>query len=424
MSHVFSSDRKIKINKIIQIIQKSSNTILLTSTQSLHTRLAAILMSGYSSDGVISIKSSSDHFFDGDCKSELPFSWGDEDTKLDGSEGTEHAERFLENQEIDAESDTDPALRGMGFIFIAYPADRFATEEARQAGLKLKIKLPAQSARKALVQAKDQVEADTKKSVHEDETSEESESECPAGSPQKLPWCKEKIKSKPKRKHARKHSQLTSGGEDMEESSEEEMTGVAQSPSHGHPQARRSHGSRKEPSEDPVAVPKKRSRPRKIREETPLSHTSLNVPVYVEIAVPPKLKLGRTHKGNKMEKQEPRMEGPFTLTRRMTWKAFLTAISDTVDEDLENLLIEDMKWGLQKKIRYPLASHAGYMAMLKQITAQRVPSAMIIMVYLPIPRVPKRKRQRQDQDEDEDQDVDQDNSRWGQKVGYDLWHGC
>jgi hypothetical protein len=71
-------------------------------------------MSGYSLDGVISIKSSSDHFFDGDCKSESPFSWGDEDTKLDGPESTEHAERFLENQEIDAESDTDPALRGMG----------------------------------------------------------------------------------------------------------------------------------------------------------------------------------------------------------------------------------------------------------------------------------------------------------------------
>ena len=44
---------------------------------------------------------------------------------------------------------------------------------------------------------------------------------------------------------------------------------------------------------------------------------SFSVPVYVEIAIPPKLKPGKTYKGNKMEKQEPRMEGPFTLTRNM-----------------------------------------------------------------------------------------------------------
>jgi hypothetical protein len=109
------------------------------------------------------------------------------------------------------------------------------------------------------------------------------------------------------------------------------------------------------------------TRIRKIHDKTPLSHASLNVPVYVKIAVPPKLKLQRTHKDNKMEKQEPRMEGPFTLTHRMMWKAFLTAISNTIDEDLENLLIEDMKWGLQKKAWYPLANNAGYMAVMRVI---------------------------------------------------------
>jgi hypothetical protein len=87
--------------------------------------------------------------------------------------------------------------------------------------------------------------------------------------------------------------------------------------------------------------------------ETHSSHARFNVPVYVEIAVPPKLKPRKTYKGNKLEKQEPRMEGPFTLTHNMSWEAFLKAISNTVDEDLENLVIDDMKWGIQRKGRYP-----------------------------------------------------------------------
>ena len=93
---------------------------------------------------------------------------------------------------------------------------------------------------------------------------------------------------------------------------------------------------------EPVTAPKKRGHPRKVvdSEETHSSRVSFNVPVYVEMAVPPKLKPGKTYKGNKMEKQEPRMEGPFTLTRKMSWEAFLIAILNTVDEELENLLIE------------------------------------------------------------------------------------
>ena len=168
--------------------------------------------------------------------------------------------------------------------------------------------------------------------------------------------------------------------------------------------------------EDHVITPKKRGRPFKIvdAEETRAS-VRFNVPVYVEIAVPPKLKAGKTYKGNRMEKQEPRMEGPFTLTSTMTWGAFLTEISTTVDEDIENLVMGDMKWGIQRKTRYPLVNRAGYIAMHKQIASQKDPSSLIIMIYLPMPRVPKRRGQGQDEVKD---DTEEDNSRWGQKVGH------
>ena len=170
-----------------------------------------------------------------------------------------------------------------------------------------------------------------------------------------------------------------------------------------------------------VIAPKKHGCPCKaVLTADPETHADFNIPVYVEIAMPPKLKPRKTYKGNKMEKQEPRMEGPFSLTHNMSWGAFLTAISNAVDEDIENLSIGNMKWGIQKKGRYPLANWEGYVAMHKQIAMQKEPSSLIIMVYLPMPKVPKRSGQKQGQvDEyDEDMPVEQDNSRWGQKVGY------
>lgn len=266
-------------------------------------------------------------------------------------------------------------------------------------------------------------EVGTRKRAREDDADSESD---PANEDTKTP-----------KKHRRsfKHSRITRvipqpevAGSDKE-SDEEQAIRLGVAPKkRGRPfkvvpdseEAHAAAGSDGEPNREPeehAVAPKKRGRPFKVvadSEET-CATRSFNVPVYVEIAVPPKLKPGKTYKGNKMEKQEPRMEGPFTLTHKMSWGAFLTAISNTVDEDIENLVTEDMKWGIQRKGRYPLVNRVGYDAMHKQIVAQKDPSSLIIMVYLPMPRVPKRKGQRQDQDSE---DVEQDNSRWAQKVGH------
>ena len=167
-----------------------------------------------------------------------------------------------------------------------------------------------------------------------------------------------------------------------------------------------------------VIAPKKRGCPHKVVSAADAKTTGdadFSIPVYVEIAVPPKLKPGKTYKGNKMEKQEPRMEGPFSLTRNMSWGAFLVAISNAVDEDIENLSIGNMKWGIQRKGRYPLSDRVGYIAMHKQIATQKEPSSLIIMVYLPMPKVSGRK---QGQVDEHDMPVEQDNSHWGQKVEY------
>ena len=84
-------------------------------------------------------------------------------------------------------------------------------------------------------------------------------------------------------------------------------------------------------------------------------------------------------------------------------------------EDIENLATEDMKWGIQRKAHYPLANWVGYIAMHKQITSQKDPSSLIIIIYLPMPRVSNRRGHGQDQVMDKD--MEQDNSRWGRKVG-------
>ena len=261
-----------------------------------------------------------------------------------------------------------------------------ATTPSRNAGFKLKIKLPSQSARNLASSiprnGQSEPEAGTRKRAREDDSESDPASE-------------DTVTPK-KHSHPSKHSRIT--------------------------QARMSPaGSDEDINEEhvmPVAAPKKCGRPFKVAASEEI-HASFSVPVYVEIAVPPKLKPRKTYKGNKMEKQAPRMEEPFTLTRNMSWGAFLTAISNAVDEDIENLSIGEMKWGIQRKGRYPLVNRVGYMAMHTQIAAQKEPSSLIIMIYLPMPRVPKRRGQRQD-DDDMEPASEQDNTRWGQKVGTSL----
>jgi len=49
-----------------------------------------------------------------------------------------------------------------------------------------------------------------------------------------------------------------------------------------------------------------RGRPQKSADNQPHPHNHFSIPVFVEIAVPPKFWPGKTPRGNKLEKQEPR----------------------------------------------------------------------------------------------------------------------
>lgn len=69
-------------------------------------------MSGYSSDGGLSISSASDHISPGNHGNSL-FSWDDKETsKLASTDSTECANKpwYMEDQDLEAESDTDVAL--------------------------------------------------------------------------------------------------------------------------------------------------------------------------------------------------------------------------------------------------------------------------------------------------------------------------
>jgi hypothetical protein len=114
-----------------------------------------------------------------------------------------------------------------------------------------------------------------------------------------------------------------------------------------------------------------RGRPRKPVEDKPQrsTHKHFSIAVYVEIAVPPKFRPGKTPRGNKVEKQEPRTEGPFTLRRTTTWDEFLEEVSAAAQVGQENLTVDGMTWGFQKKGKLLLNNKVGYHAMIQQIKA-------------------------------------------------------
>jgi hypothetical protein len=66
--------------------------------------------------------------------------------------------------------------------------------------------------------------------------------------------------------------------------------------------------------------------------------------VYVKINTPPKFEWGKTHKGNKLKSQRPRKEGLFTLTWQFNWRKFLEKVTEAIEEEQENLLIDEMAW--------------------------------------------------------------------------------
>jgi hypothetical protein len=166
--------------------------------------------------------------------------------------------------------------------------------------------------------------------------------------------------------------------------------------------------------------PKKRGRgrPRKPMEgshKTPVkTQQHFNIAVFVEIAVPPKFRPGKTPRGNKVEKQSPRTAGPFTLTRKMTWDEFLQAVSATAGVEQENLMIDAMTWNFEKKGKWPLNNEVGYHTMIQQVKAQKDLSALIIVVSLPMPKISLPRHQAQVEEVGEVQ-VETD-TLWGRKV--------
>jgi hypothetical protein len=174
---------------------------------------------------------------------------------------------------------------------------------------------------------------------------------------------------------------------------------------------KRGRPRKKQPSDK--LPPKPRGRPRKTIED-PESRQFL-VPVFVEIAVAPKLVRGRTPRGDKLVKQPPSIEGPFNLTPGMGWDAFITEIANVVGFDKENLIVSTMTWSFQRKAVLPLTSEDGYKTMIQQIRVLKDPSAAIIVISLPAPWT-KAIRSQNINDEEVLAMRHEDNSLWGKKV--------
>jgi len=108
--------------------------------------------------------------------------------------------------------------------------------------------------------------------------------------------------------------------------------------------------------------------------------------VYVEIANPPKLHRGKTHKTDKYVPQGPTTEGPFTFTHDMSWESFLSHIAELAELEEENIALTQMNWHFQGKTKsLPLGNIGGFMAMVTQIRALRAGASAIVMLGLPVP---------------------------------------
>jgi hypothetical protein len=108
--------------------------------------------------------------------------------------------------------------------------------------------------------------------------------------------------------------------------------------------------------------------------------------VYVEIANPPKLQRGKTHKTDKYVPQGPTTEGPFMFTHHMNWESFLSHVAELAELEEENVALTQMTWNFQGKTKsLPLGNIGGFTAMVTQIRALRVGASAIIMLGLPVP---------------------------------------
>lgn len=134
----------------------------------------------------------------------------------------------------------------------------------------------------------------------------------------------------------------------------------------------------------PVIAPKRpRGRPKATRIDS--AKRDFLVPVYLEIAQDAVLTRGKTPKGDKWVKQPPRTDGPFELTRKMTWEKFTAEVAEIAHIGKENFgsICEDMKWSFQKKSPLPLKDEQGFKTLMSQIKGMKDPDSAIIIVTLP-----------------------------------------
>ncbi|KAG6834965.1 hypothetical protein H0H93_006043, partial [Arthromyces matolae] len=154
--------------------------------------------------------------------------------------------------------------------------------------------------------------------------------------------------------------------------------------------------------------------------------STFSVAVYVEIAVLPVMQKGKTQRGNKMVKQDPKTCGPFTLTHATKWKPFLKDITNAANIDKENLPVDAMAWSMgQKRSTLPLTNKVGFEAMKQQIKAAKDPNSAHIIVSLPpiSTRSTKKAKHRHAVSTSdgeaavfEQEPVEDDGSAWGKKL--------
>ena len=133
---------------------------------------------------------------------------------------------------------------------------------------------------------------------------------------------------------------------------------------------------------------RRRGRPHKDRKVSveQQSSSDFSAHVYVEIANPPKLHRGKTHKTDKYVSQDPTTEGPFTFTHDMNWMSFLSQVAQLAELEEDNVVLTQMTWHFQGKAKsLPLGNIGGFMAMVMQVRALRVGASAIIMIGLPVP---------------------------------------
>lgn len=176
---------------------------------------------------------------------------------------------------------------------------------------------------------------------------------------------------------------------------------------------KRRHASDNESSEDveskakkskkEEAAPKRpRGRPRKNTEVTSnlkarkSREKEFSVVVYVEVAVPPKLHAGKTHKGDKMVLQAPRRCGPFSMFRKTKWSNFLENIAAVTGIDKENLLLPGVTWRMQGKKEQdglPLQSRDAFKAMRDILKHKARKEQPVLLVHHPIATQPGGEKQ-------------------------------